>query len=126
MGSRVVAYVEGVDEVKPSDLPEAAPILRAADEPDNWELESWMGKGRPSIFMPRWASRISLLVTDVSAERVQDITDMGALHEGISTNEGKPLRDAFQMLWDQINGKREGAAWGANPWVWVIKFEVIS
>jgi hypothetical protein len=120
------------DEAKPSKLPATAPIIYAADEP----LESWMGKLRPSIFMPRWASRIILRVTDVCAERVQEITGTGARAEGVLLpNPGRTVVmpryaiddlyvGTFEDLWDSINGKRDGATWADNPWVWVIKFEV--
>lgn len=90
----------------------------------------------PSIHMPKWASRIDLLVTDVRAERVQDITEAGALAEGIQCGVLESIqaeRRAFANLWDQIyrdrvNGAGEslGLGWAANPWVWLIKFEVVS
>jgi hypothetical protein len=80
---------------------------------------------RPSIHMPRWASRISLRVTDVRAERLQEITHVGALAEGVEPDEpGFNARVPFARLWDQINGKRAGASWADDPWVWVVKFEV--
>ena len=121
------------DEIKPSELPETAPIVYTAD--GEWP-ETWMG--RPSIFMPKWASRIKLRVTEVGAERVQQITGAGAKAEGIELPQPGRLVvmssaaiddlyiERFEDLWDQINGKREGASWDANPWVWVIKFEVMS
>ncbi len=82
--------------------------------------------------MPRWACRLTLRVTDVRAERVQEITNDGALAEGIDhTAEafaaGMPsghYRSRFALLWDQINGKRPGAAFDDDPWVWVYKFEI--
>lgn len=80
---------------------------------------------RPSIFLPRWASRISLRVTSVRAERVKDITHTSALREGVEPDRpGYSARVPFARLWDQINGKRPGASWADNPWVWVIEFEV--
>lgn len=72
--------------------------------------------------MPKWASRITLRVNEVKAERLHEITDDGAAAEGIPL----PNRDGFSLLWDEINGKREGARWDDNPWVWVIKFEVLE
>lgn len=83
---------------------------------------------RPSIFMPRWASRITLRVVSVHAERLQDITEEGAIAEGVRGPAETPLciddcRTAFgryRELWDEINGK---GSWALNPWVWVIKFE---
>jgi hypothetical protein len=84
---------------------------------------------RNSIFMPRWASRITLRVTAVRVERVQDITDADATAEGIrilpayKRDPSGEARDAFSKLWDFINAKR-GYGWESNPWVWVVEFEV--
>ena len=85
-------------------------------------------KWRPSIFMPRWASRITLEITEIKVERVQDITDTGALAEGVDqTNTSIPgyAKTRFQNLWDSINKKR-GFGWDLNPWVWVVKFRRID
>jgi hypothetical protein len=80
---------------------------------------------RPSIFMPRWASRISLEVTGVRVERVQDISEEDAGAEGCvpwrDPGGGVTYRSGFADLWDSINAKR-GSAWDANPYVWVIEF----
>jgi hypothetical protein len=73
--------------------------------------------------MPRYASRITLEVTDVRVERVQNITDEDALAEGVD-QDGYIPRVQFKNLWDSINAKR-GAGWDVNPWVWVIEFERI-
>ena len=102
---------------------------------------------RPSIHMPRRASRITLEVTDVRVERVQGISREDARAEGITeylhemrfADESKvPCLDAvelhdgwrnqsdvgnFQRLWDGINAKR-GFGWNVNPWVWVVGFKV--
>jgi len=81
---------------------------------------------RPSIHMPRWASRITLEIVAVRVERVQDIDTLGAAAEGTpdlrTTENGWDLRDCFVHLWDSINGKRPGCAWRANPYVWVVEF----
>jgi len=85
----------------------------------------------PSIFMPRWASRLTLRITSIRVERVQDITEEDAWAEGFpdpdGTNRGYPDRARywFHALWDSINAER-GFGWDANPWVWVVGFEVVQ
>ena len=104
------------------------------------------GRWRPSIHMPRWASRITLEITDVRVQRVQDIGEEDAIAEGIRElplQEGEPgawwsadplenaavyhrtPRSAFSVLWDAINGLR-GFGWNANPWVWAIAFRRVE
>lgn len=90
---------------------------------------------RPSIHMPRWASRITLRVTSVRVERVQDISEEDARAEGVYQLCGgycagdaddewcTTAREAFRLLWIDINGRE---SWHANPWVWVIGFERIG
>lgn len=93
---------------------------------------------RPSIHMPRWASRITLEVKAVRVERLQDISEADARAEGIidegCLNCGMPetcgcgnpspdARDAFVYLWKSIHGAE---SWAANPWVWVIEFERVK
>lgn len=93
------------------------------------KLDDGWGKARPSIHMPRWASRITLEVTGVRVERVQKISRGDIKAEGITIPDG-PSCDAyddarldFSRLWDSINAKR-GFGWDANPWVWVYEFKV--
>ncbi|MFM3315914.1 hypothetical protein [Klebsiella variicola] len=93
---------------------------------------------RPSIHMPRWASRILLEITDVRVERLNAISEEDARAEGIidggCLNCGEPepcgcanpepdATDAFAYLWQSIYGQE---SWNANPWVWVISFERIE
>lgn len=94
------------------------------------DLESGTeGAWRPSIFMPRWASRITLRVTNVRAQHLQDISEEDAKAEGISawhdTTTGTVYRPEFQLLWDSINAKR-GYSWASNPWVWAVTFEQVK
>lgn len=84
----------------------------------------------PPLYMPRWASRITLEITATLIERVQDITERGAIAEGVMPcgHDGYHTdqhRCAFRTLWDRINQKR-GFAWAINPWVWVIKFRRVE
>jgi hypothetical protein len=78
--------------------------------------------------MPRWASRITLEITAVRVERVQDITEEDAEAEGaLSCYEPDEAEHPdgcvcqFRNLWDTINSKR-GYGWDVNPWVWVVEF----
>ena len=112
-----------------------------------FDREQWNWKrlrGRPSIHMPRWASRLSLDVVSVGVERVQDIDDEGATREGIqwwskdgalrkhapADDEGdgpmwpwrdcpRSPRDAFARLWSEVYG---ASSWAMNPWVWRVEF----
>ena len=81
---------------------------------------------RPSIHMPRWASRITLEVVSVRVERLQEISETDALAEGINGEELFRAQgyapDAFRKLWDSLNAKR-GYGWAKNPYVWVIEFK---
>ena len=79
---------------------------------------------RPSIHMPRWASRITLRATEVRVQRLCDITADDALAEGVRPGEGVTPVGAFICLWDSINGKR--APWVSNPWVWAYTFERVE
>jgi len=81
---------------------------------------------RPSIHMPRWASRITLEVTDVRLERVQDITRDDAWQEGVSNSPEYDCVTKFISLWNLINAKRPGCSWDYNPWVWVINFRIVK
>lgn len=82
---------------------------------------------KPAIHMPRWASRITLEITDVRVERLQDISEADAIAEGVSMPDGTPTppefwsyRQEFGCLWQSINGP---GSWDANHWVWVIEFK---
>ena len=77
-------------------------------------------KWRPSIHMPRTASRITLEVTAVRVERLQDISEADAMAEGCYTDPACPAYDAYRSLWESINGP---GSWDANPYVWVVEFK---
>lgn len=81
---------------------------------------------KPSIHMPRTASRLTLIVTDVRVERAQDISEVDAIREGVTLIEesGECPVKAFQHLWDSLNGERDGASWADNPWVAAVSFDV--
>jgi hypothetical protein len=84
---------------------------------------------RPSIFMPRACSRITLELTEVRVQRLQEISEEDALAEGtgdwaMESNAiitSVTMRNAFSKLWDFINKKR-GFGWDVNPWVWALTF----
>jgi hypothetical protein len=92
----------------------------------HWEPGQSPCRIRPSIFMPRWASRITLEVVDVRVERLQDISEADAWAEGClgyddDVTGGQSGYGEYAQLWESINGK---GSWDANPWVWVIEFKV--
>ncbi len=102
------------------------------------------GKGKkaaPSIHMPRWASRITLEITNVRAERAHNMIVENVIAEGVVSRETveKNIRTyplelevnrseyytPWTKLWDSLNAKR-GYSWDSNPWVWVLEFEVVD
>jgi hypothetical protein len=98
---------------------------RATDpQPDLWypNKDDPCCKWSPSIFMPRWASRITLEITGMCIELLQDISDEDALAEGVdrtNTSIQGYAKERYQHLWEQINGP---GSWNQNPWVRVIEF----
>lgn len=117
-------------------------FIDLTDEQAEWahahvDPERW----RPSIHMPRWASRLTLEISEVRVQRLQEISDEAAAAEGmdfrpIDTFPGvkawhapdgwshKTARGAFDHAWESINGKR--APWASNPWVWAITFKRLA
>jgi hypothetical protein len=127
---------EPIPKARPADLDEGGLTFRATE----WDTEvrnelRW----RPSIHMPRWASRLTLAITDVRVERLHDISEGDAWAEGISIQappdkdggrhfgvdgmkiDEKTAARAFGSLWSGINGPDN---WDANPWVWAVTFQV--
>ncbi|EIZ1081847.1 hypothetical protein QP732_01555 [Klebsiella oxytoca] len=115
--------------------------IYAADGDFTWGDDDGYEDGRscwkPSIHMPKAASRILLEITDVRVERLNSIHDVDAMREGIQNlttcshadfgipgvvNAQHPVR-AFQLLWESIYGTE---SWKANPWVWVIEFKRVE
>ena len=121
-----------LDNLTISELGHASevPLFYKADSPIQTLLE--IGKWRPSLFMPRWASRITREITGLRPERLQEITEEDARAEGIIwvTIETAPQSgiyrpcavENFSRLWDSLNAKR-GYGWSENKWVWVIELE---
>lgn len=114
-------------------------FLYKADNTDEVrEYESWH-KWRSPLFMPRYASRITLEITKIRVERLQEIDLEDVMAEGIDVAlsplgydpldlkaiENKIILDEFAGLWDSLNAKR-GYSWESNPWVWVIEFRKVS
>ncbi|MDX0801683.1 hypothetical protein GOD37_22205 [Sinorhizobium medicae] len=100
---------------------------------DNPDIDG--GKRVPSIHMPRWASRVTLIVTDVHVERLQDISEAEAIAEGAKQYSSSTklswafnpdwkgiYRQGYAELWNAINGP---GSWEANPWVAAYTFSVI-
>ena len=113
----------GWDNEKPSEIdPRETIYYKAGGSSGNIgthleEVKKW----RPSIHMPRWASRITLEVTEVRVERLQEISEEGAIAEGAELGSA---RGHFSILWDSINAKRGN--WEVNPWVWVVGFRRVD
>ncbi|MGJ7064831.1 hypothetical protein ABM016_05960 [Morganella morganii] len=117
---------------------ESTIAYKATHKPSDLE-EGWHEKikWRPSIHMPRWASRILLEITGVRVERLQDINEEDAVAEGVAplhggywkhyqpdwTQHQLSARGSFVTLWNSINGVD---AWYKNPWVWVIEFRRVT
>jgi hypothetical protein len=113
------------------DLVSLSPIYYRADQANKDPGCIW----RPSIHMPRWASRITLEVVEVRVERLQEITEEGAKAEGLIRSSGgfkgseehpwyaNPIT-SFWSLWDCIYAGSE--SWDANPWVWDVEFKVVE
>jgi hypothetical protein len=127
--------------LKPSEIKPGRPIFYAAGGDKNrGALAVQSGGWRPSLFMPRWASRITLEITGVRVERLNDCSKTDAEAEGLvrlpatgryAISKGDQYfgaawfdpRAAYQALWEQINGP---GSWEVNPWVWVVEFRRVE
>lgn len=108
------------DRVRPANISNQAEIQYPAT------YDGWDSRIRLPIHMPRWASRITLKITGVRVERLQDISRGDAMAEGCpfaNTADGPNPRQWYADLWEQINGE---GSWDANPWVWVIEFKRVK
>ena len=174
MRGDICLWCEGVDEIFPCwEKHTVCPYGQPGDR--LWVRETWMAfdkdrihyradyafdpKGdkeagitwRPSIFMPRSASRITLEITDVRVQRLQEISEDDAEAEGVEdyhlrncrvfsptynsegvcvdpgdcTCSNYSYQESFADLWDSINAKR-GLGWDKNPWVWALSFKRVS
>ena len=123
-------------------LTQLDPVLKPRYRADNDSLDARVaaqcGGWKPSIHMPRWASRITLEITSVRVEHLQDISDEDCIAEGIEpradgwawytghqaqTRYTKFPRTSYESLWESING---ADSWDSNPWVWVLEFKLVK
>ena len=119
------------DKLAPRHIDKDSSVFYLADEHCTFPYDAGCstGKTRPSIFMPRWASRIMLEITDVRVERLNSISKADALAEGITPEKGThdemPIDSqlGFYDLWCRINGQE---SWADNPWVWVVEFKMVE
>ena len=135
-GDDFEAYRESPDDFKKPDYCEYAADGGPKPEfmTDDDEL---VCRWRPSIFMPRWASRITLKILSVRVKRLQDINEADAIAEGVDFDPGEggiywvpgsgfssdTAKGSYRLLWESINGSE---SWDLNPWVWVIEFKKVA
>lgn len=122
-------------QAQSAERDEDGPFVYAADGPQALQARL-ASKWTPGIHMFRWASRITLELTDVRVERLQDISEADALAEGVTPKwepgcsgrlmeafngfSFRPAASAYADLWEQINGP---GSWDANPYVWALSFK---
>lgn len=127
------------DGLPPRDLKPGIPIYYAAD-PDPRDSEpGCTGRFRQGMHMPRWASRLTLLVTAVRVQRLQEISALDSIAEGAECHTCREMRvsacrhqgcfaslAAFRKLWESLNADRANGAfaWRADPWVMAVTFTV--
>jgi hypothetical protein len=131
---------------------EATPYQNSAVYKATYEYpQDFTHDWKSPIYMPRWASRITLEITDIRVERVQEICWDDCIREGVCSltlpedlgnqelyewlekkSAPRPLiksiedlRESYRVAWNDLNAKR-GYSWKSNPWVWVLTFKVVS
>lgn len=132
------------NDLAPSDMDADYDVIYAADA--DWSLNKSVGKHRQAMHMPRWASRLTLTVTNVRVQRLQDISEADAIDEGCQPTDdgmfiipgqynadgsGRPRKvvsaiSAYDSLWQMINGAEGPKSWDANPWIVAYTFRVIN
>lgn len=131
----------GLDKMPPRDMAANGPVIHYECSPLS---HINMGKLRPGMFMPRWASRILLEVVAVRVERLNDISEEDAIAEGVfkkiagggigdlveTIDGGQAVyisrgqaKMSYWALWEQIHGP---GSWDVNPWVWVVEFKRVA
>ena len=113
---------DGLDAKPPRDLCPAARLWYEADTPH----QAGYGKFRPGMFMCRWMSRITLEITSVRVERLQDISRGDCMAEGCPFPNIAGKTDPvgwYRDLWEEINGP---GSWALNPWVWCVEFSKVK
>jgi hypothetical protein len=123
---------------------ETAPIFYQADqgekpncpEPPHPETGNvWCWRLKVARFMPRWASRITLRITDIRVERLQDISEEDARAEGCPypaewsgryVDRDETAKTWFKTVWRSIHGNDPVKSWDSNPWLWVLSFERVK
>ena len=106
----VKIYYKAHEKCSHTDFHEFVPVGRVSDCQPTWP------RFKPSIHMPRWASRLTLELTSVRVERLNEISEVDKLAEGGTSD------SPFGTIWRAINTK-PGIRWEDNPWVWVLEFQ---
>jgi len=118
------------ESIKSNNL-ESGQWVQYKSDNDIWA--TYPGRWRPSIHMPRWASRITLEITNIRVERIQEISEEDAREEGLqqethtywSETRTYWAQNSFKKFWDSIYAKK-GYGWATNCWVWVREFRRIN
>ena len=128
---------DAYDDLSPSQMGGEEPVIYLADdtlETWGWRNDFVPGRFRQAMHMPRWASRLTLTVTDVRVQRLQEISAADSIAEGVQCGTCEFMNTsacngrgcfasiaAFQALWNSLHGPD---AWDANPWVAAYSFTV--